>query len=316
MRRLVTALLAAAGLVSTALVAASPAYATVFQTYGSGVNVRADAFLSSPVVRTLSGPTSIDVDCQKHGDRVTTSDGTSEWWAHVPALGGYLTVVYVAVPEDKLPGVPECGGDPNPPAGDITLADVQAMFGSRIANPSIVQTGLPSLNQAMRDANINTPYRQAAFLATLVHESRLEYNIREIGDTRLYGGRGYIQLTGDFNYRPAGQYFGIDLIGNPDLALSLQWSAPIARWYWTVARNINPYADNLDMGRVNAAIGYPAGAEDQRRCDSFKSALQYLTGSVPAGVICTRPAKLAGDTAKLTRSQFDSLAKNGSSGLG
>ena len=92
------------------------------------------------------------------------------------------------------------------------------MFGSRIANPSIVQTGLPSLNQAMRDANINTPYRKAAFLATLVHESRLEYNIREIGDTRLYGGRGYIQLTGDFNYGPAGQYFGIDLLGNPDLA--------------------------------------------------------------------------------------------------
>jgi predicted chitinase len=30
----------------------------------------------------------------------------------------------------------------------------------------------------MRDANINTPYRKAAFLATLVHESRLEYNIR------------------------------------------------------------------------------------------------------------------------------------------
>ncbi|MFD3406424.1 glycoside hydrolase family 19 protein [Kribbella sp. NPDC058693] len=131
----------------------------------------------------------------------------------------------------------------------------------------------------------------------------------------MYGGRGYIQLTGDFNYGPAGQYLGIDLLGNPDLALSLQWSAPIARWYWTVARNINPYADNLDMGRVNAAIGYPAGAEDQRRCDSFKSALQYLTGSIPAGVICTRPAKLKGDTSQLTRPQFDALAKNGG-GLG
>jgi putative chitinase len=161
----------------------------------------------------------------------------------------------------------------------------------------------------MRDANINTPYRKAAFLATLVHESRLEYNIREIGDTRLYGGRGYIQLTGDFNYGPAGQYLGIDLLGNPDLALSLQWSAPIARWYWTVARDINPYADNLDMGRVNAAIGYPAGAEDQRRCDSFKSAILYLTGSIPDGVICTRPSALTGDTTKLTRTQFDALAR-------
>ena len=70
----------------------------------------------------------------------------------------------------------------------------------------------------------------------------------------LYDGRGFIQLTGDFNYGPAGRSFGIDLLGNPDLALSLQWSAPIARWCWTVVRNINPYADALDMGRVNAAI--------------------------------------------------------------
>ncbi len=314
-RRILIAALALTGLAAGGLIAASPAQAAVFQTYGTGVNVRADAYLSSPVVRTLPGPTSIDVDCQKEGDLVTVSGGSSKWWAHVPALGGYVTVAYVAIPEDKLPGVAECGGDPNPPAGDITLADVQGMFGSRIANPSLVQTGLPSLNQAMRDANINTPYRQAAFLATLVHESRLEYNIREIGDTRPYGGRGYIQLTGDFNYRPAGQYLGIDLIGNPDLAMSLQWSAPIARWYWTVARNINPFADQLNMGKVNAAIGYPAGAEDGRRCDSFKNAIRYLTGSVPGGIICTRSKAYAGDTSKLTRAQFDALGKT-SGGLG
>ncbi|HEY0619074.1 MAG TPA: glycoside hydrolase family 19 protein [Kribbella sp.] len=315
MRRILTAGLALAGLAAGGLIAATPAHAAVFQTYGTGVNVRADAYLSSPVVRTLPGPTSIDVDCQKAGDLVTVSGGSSRWWAHVPALGGYVSVAYVAIPEDKLPGVPECGGNPNPPSGDITLADVQAMFGSRIANPSLVNTGLPSLNQAMRDANINTPYRKAAFLATLVHESRLEYNIREIGDTRLYGGRGYIQLTGDFNYRPAGQYLGIDLLGNPELARSLQWSAPIARWYWTVARNINPFADQLNMGKVNAAIGYPAGAEDQRRCDSFKNAIRYLTGSVPAGVVCTRSKAYAGDTSKLTRAQFDALGKTGG-GLG
>ncbi|WP_328992954.1 glycoside hydrolase family 19 [Kribbella sp. NBC_01245] len=309
-RRLGATLLALAGIAAAGVVAATPAQAAVFSTYGSGVNVRADAYLNSAIVRTLPGPTSIDVDCQKFGDHVTVSGGSSSWWAHVPALGGYVTVAYVSIPEDKLPGVPECGGGNPDPGGDITLATVQAMFGSRIANPSLVQQGLPSLNQAMRDANINTPYRKAAFLATLVHESRLEYNIREIGDTRLYGGRGYIQLTGDFNYGPAGRYFGIDLLGNPELARSLQWSAPIARWYWTVARNINPYADALNMGKVNAAIGYPAGAEDGRRCDSFKNAIRVLTGSVPGGIICTRSKMLTGDTTKLTATQFTSLAGN------
>ncbi|WP_405059888.1 glycoside hydrolase family 19 [Kribbella sp. NBC_01505] len=285
-----------------------PAYAVAFQTTATNLNIRSDAFLSAGVVKVLAGPTSVEVDCQKAGDSVTVASRTTTWWAHLPAHGGYATVAYIDTPGAKLPGVPDCPQDP-PQTGDVTLADVQAMFGTRIANPSLVQTGLPSLNQAMRDAQINTPRRKAAFLATLVHESRLEYNIREIGDTRLYGGRGYIQLTGDFNYGPAGQWLGVDLLGNPELARDLRYSAKIARWYWTVARNINPYADNLDMGRVNAAIGYPAGAEDTRRCDSFKNALRYLTGSVPAGVKCTRPAKTAGDTSELNRTEFDALAK-------
>ncbi|MFC9691378.1 glycoside hydrolase family 19 protein [Kribbella sp. NPDC056951] len=315
LRRLTT-LLAGLGIVAAGLVTATPAHAAVFSTYGSGVNVRADAYLSAAVVTTLPGPTSIDVDCQKKGDRVTTSEGTSEWWAHVPALGGYVTVVYISIPEDKLPGVIECGGDPEPPTGDITLADVQAMFGSRIANPSIVQEGLPSLNQAMRDAQINTVYRKAAFLATLVHESRLEYNIREIGDTRPYGGRGYIQLTGDFNYRPAGQWLGIDLINNPELARDIRYSAQIARWYWTVARNINPYADQLKMGRVNAAIGYPAGAEDGRRCETFRTAIAYLSGQPAPAVNCSRTAKTLGDTSTMTRTQFEAAVNEGTSNRG
>ncbi|TDD61160.1 glycoside hydrolase family 19 [Kribbella antibiotica] len=315
LRRL-TSLLAGLGIVAAGLVTATPAHAAVFRTFGTGVNIRADAYLSSAVVGTLPGPTDINVDCQKRGDRVTIDEGTSEWWAHVPALGGYVTVVYVAIPEDKLPGVPECGGNPNPPVGDITLAQVQAMFGSRIANPSIVQQGLPSLNQAMRDAGINTVYRKAAFLATLVHESRLEYNIREIGDTRVYGGRGYIQLTGDFNYRPAGQWLGVDLINNPELARDIRYSAQIARWYWTVARNINPYADQLKMGRVNAAIGYPAGAEDQRRCDTFRTAIAYLSGQPAPAVNCSRTAKTLGDTSAMTRSQFEAAVNQGTPGKG
>jgi putative chitinase len=190
---------------------------------------------------------------------------------------------------------------------DFTRADLEAMFPGRVGDPAIVDEGLPTLNQAMVDAEITTPYRQAAFLATIAHESIFEYNIREIGDTRPYGGRGYIQLTGDFNYGPAGDYFGIDLLGNPDLALSLEWSAPIARWYWTVARDINPMADALDMGAVNAAIGYPAGEEDNRRCDSFKSALQYLTGSIPAGINCVRSAAYRGDTRDLSRAEWEAL---------
>jgi putative chitinase len=170
----------------------------------------------------------------------------------------------------------------------VTLADLHAMFPGRVGNDAIVSQGLPSLNAQMVAAGIITPRRIAAFLATLAHESAFLYNIHQHSSTATYAGRGYIQLTGVDNYRAAGTFLGIDLQGSPDLALSLDWSAKIAKWYWTVARHINPFADALQMGKVNGAIGYPPGVEDGYRCDSFKAALKYLTGTVPAGITCTR----------------------------
>ena len=38
------------------------------------------------------------------------------------------------------------------------------------------------------------------------------------GDGALYKGRGFVQLTGKFNYEKFGQQLGLDLINNPDLA--------------------------------------------------------------------------------------------------
>ena len=75
-----------------------------------------------------------------------------------------------------------------------------------------------------------------------------------------------------------------------------------------MARNINPYADQLQMGRVNAAIGYPAGAEDGRRCATFQTAIAYLTGQPAPAVNCSRTGKLAEDTSWLTRAQFEAIA--------
>ncbi|MFI6681863.1 glycoside hydrolase family 19 protein [Kribbella sp. NPDC050470] len=153
-----------------------------------------------------------------------------------------------------------------------------------------MEAGWPSLLAEMQAADITTPPRVAAFLTTIAHESRFLYNIKAAGDTREYAGRGFIQLTGSVNYTAAGAYLGAELVLDPDLALSLQWSAKIARWYWTVARNCNAMADSYHMGKINRAIGYPIGdgSEDIRRCQSFKNALIYLTGSLPEGVTCTR----------------------------
>ena len=168
------------------------------------------------------------------------------------------------------------------------------MFPGRIRTASIpiVEAGLPSLLEQMAAAQINTPRRVAAFLTTLAFESRFEYNIHQFNDSRPYAGRGYIQLTGTSNYSDAGKYLGVDLLTTPDLALTLAWSAKIARWYWTAARpSCNAYADALRMGKVNAAIGYPRspdGSNDQARCLAFQYALRYLTGGQVEPVDCTR----------------------------
>lgn len=49
------------------------------------------------------------------------------------------------------------------------------------------------------------------------------------GDGPRYCGRGYVQLTWRNNYRRAGQRLGVDLEGNPDLAMRPDLAAKIMR---------------------------------------------------------------------------------------
>lgn len=42
----------------------------------------------------------------------------------------------------------------------------------------------------------------------------------EPGDGARYCGRGYVQLTWKVNYQKAGKALGVDLVGNPDLAMT------------------------------------------------------------------------------------------------
>ncbi|UPK75305.1 glycoside hydrolase family 19 [Nocardioidaceae bacterium SCSIO 66511] len=294
---------------ATTLVVAGPAHAAEFTTYGTNVNVRAEPNTQSSVVGSLPGPTTIDVECQASGETIDLGNGAkSNWWAKVPDLNGYVTVAYVDVVESKLPGVPECEGDEPPPSDDgVTADDVEAIVPEKVRDLAKIDEGMPNLNAAMEEAGINTPERKAAFIATLSHESNVEYDRREEGDTRTYGGRGYIQLTGDFNYGPAGEYLGIDLLGDPDLAMSIDWSGKIATWYWTQARDINTMADNLDMGAVNAAIGYPVGdgTEDAARCDVANRALSHFGGS--GSFSCSRPniAGMPKNTRGLSPEEFE-----------
>ena len=177
---------------------------------------------------------------------------------------------------------------PNTVSCGLSYDDLVTMFGSGwVGDRATVEQGLPSLQAEMAKGKIDNPARKAAFLATLVSESAVKFNADQ-GGTFTYRGRGYIQLTNDFNYRDAGTYFGINLLTSPDLAKSLNWSAPISRWYWTVARTTtNTYADNHDMHGVNRNIGFAWSLEEAtRRCDRFKSAFKFFTGTLPTNTTC------------------------------
>ncbi|WP_105969506.1 M23 family metallopeptidase [Streptomyces geranii] len=81
---------------------------TNFSTWGTSVRVRQDARLNAAVVRTLTGPTPVYVECQKRGDSVTAEGYTNDAWSYIPALGGYITNIYIDHPAAWLPGVREC----------------------------------------------------------------------------------------------------------------------------------------------------------------------------------------------------------------
>lgn len=150
---------------------------------------------------------------------------------------------------------------------------------------------LPSLAAAMAEFGIDTPPRQAAFLAQLAHESGQLRYVREIatgeayegradlgntqpGDGRRYKGRGLIQITGRDNYRKCGEYLGIDLIANPELLETPELAARSAAWFWSV-NGLNELADEGDLKRITRRInGGLNGWQDRqsyyaRACNSL-----------------------------------------------
>jgi putative chitinase len=147
-----------------------------------------------------------------------------------------------------------------------------------------------ALSTAMAHRQINTPKRQAAFLAQVGHESgQLQY-VRELGgdqylskydtgnlatklgntpeadgDGQRYRGRGLIQITGHDNYLRCSLALFCDerLLHTPELLEQPQWAAESAAWFWSV-NGLNALADqdqfNTITRRINGGLN---GLEDR-----------------------------------------------------
>jgi predicted chitinase len=101
----------------------------------------------------------------------------------------------------------------------------------------------------------------AALLAQTSHETGgFKWN-RELGRGKgmeysggdAYHGRGYIQLTHDYNYKKFGDKVGVDLLSNPDLLLSkpdLAAKATIDYWKTRVRPNVTDWNDAFQVSRA------------------------------------------------------------------
>jgi predicted chitinase len=145
----------------------------------------------------------------------------------------------------------------------------------------------------IREANragITDPVELAALLSQAAHESHdfksmVEYGgsldfkkydpkyapkkARALGNTKVgdgarYKGRGYIQLTGRYNYKRAGEALGLPLEAKPELAEKPEIAAKIAVWFWKqrVQPNVNNFDDVRSVTKpINPGL---AGLQDRK----------------------------------------------------
>ena len=96
----------------------------------------------------------------------------------------------------------------------------------------------------------------------------------KIGDGARYKGRGYIQLTGRYNYTKASKALGIDLVNKPELAQHPDTAAEIALLFWKnrVRPNVDDFQNTTQVTKkINAGL---RGLED--RHENYQD---YLRGS-------------------------------------
>lgn len=82
--------------------------------WGHAMNIRRYATTDSRVIAVLPGPTTVDVQCQAHGQRVIYGRYDNDGWSYLPAYGGWISDIFISG-SAMVPRVPECGSTQAPP---------------------------------------------------------------------------------------------------------------------------------------------------------------------------------------------------------
>jgi len=91
-----------------------------------------------------------------------------------------------------------------------------------------------------------------AYLTDL-YENRKDLGNVQPGDGAKYRGRGFVQITGRWDYEHFGKETGHDLEGNPDLALDPAVAADILALFFK-ERHIPAFADAKNWGMVRRRV--------------------------------------------------------------
>jgi putative chitinase len=157
----------------------------------------------------------------------------------------------------------------------------------------------PFFTATMVEFEIDTPARQAAYLAQVGHESGglmwlhelwgptptqrsydppggLSFNLgnTKIGDGFRFRGRGPIQITGRFNMRKIGEFMKLDLENHPELLDNPENACRSSGAFWRW-KGCNVFADTGDFIGLTKRIngGMNGLADRQTRWAAAKLAL-------------------------------------------
>ena len=154
------------------------------------------------------------------------------------------------------------------------------------------------LNTCFEKYELNTPNRQAMFLAQCLHESGGFRYTKEVwgptvwqtkyeghkglgntkpGDGKNFLGRGLIQVTGRNNYTAFSKWIQDPLVLiNPSL-LENKYAVASAIWFWTT-NDLNKYADLNDIEGCTRRVNGSKMLGLSERRSFYATALRLLNG--------------------------------------
>lgn len=160
-----------------------------------------------------------------------------------------------------------------------------------------IEEEFPSILRVMREYQINTKLRFAAFIANVAKESGQLHFLEEIwgptdaqlgyegredlgntqeGDGPFFKGHGYIQITGRNNHGVVGQALGVDAISDPEILTRMPYAWLSAGYYWRNMSSLGNLNDIADRGDFESTVLGVRGGEDPDRRSYYDKAMEVL----------------------------------------